>query len=569
MGGYFRRPKQGPEVLSEPVAESFPPPPTPDPIPLIESASMAAAPVLTPTSWSSSRNTFVASGEAMTPTVIHEHYDLGMQTRTFREAVEVILREAPTMPGLSLALDEWGFRSLNRSVRDIDDVTRLNMLNRAEWLSMAEPLANRSLSIRTDLVVSEGFDLQPDLQNADNLSDEVRKDYEDQIQRVLDDHWRLNDWEDRLFDRVFDLGVTGEAVRQVPRLALQLGGETFRPGRFRCGAIIPHYVNKVLVDPWDAERLVRLYLQPGVFEHKDPRELILKIVQEDHFGENAGRITGDCFFIAVNRRVGQSRGISDLAPAMDWMDLYDGSLLSDVERAKALLKFVWDVELEGASTDSVKAWAKEMKASMIKAGGIIRPHNEKEKWNAVSPNLQVQETKDLREDIFLYAWGAMGLPRHWYVDAENVNKANAEQMVSPTFAWARSRRRLVKDWLLLEHRYAIQVALESGRLQVPRQHVGIKIVSRDPNRDQYEPTMNAMKSMGEALTILTQGGLMTQKDAAGIVRTVAGAFGFDLMDPAEAEKVLGATPENPMQQAMNEVKESLNRNRWRLERKSA
>ena len=83
--------------------------------------------------------------------------DYGMQSRSVREALEVLSEAAPTMPGLSLFIDQQGFRSMNRSIRDMNEAARQNLLIRCETASVINPVADRGMDIRTNLIVSEGF----------------------------------------------------------------------------------------------------------------------------------------------------------------------------------------------------------------------------------------------------------------------------------------------------------------------------------------------------------------------------------------------------------------------------
>src|ERR1017187_2870199 len=75
--------------------------------------------------------------------------DYGMQSRTVREALEVLSEAAPTMPGLSLLRDQQGFRSMNRSIRDRKEAARQNIMIRCETSSVINPIADRGLDIRT------------------------------------------------------------------------------------------------------------------------------------------------------------------------------------------------------------------------------------------------------------------------------------------------------------------------------------------------------------------------------------------------------------------------------------
>lgn len=457
--------------------------------------------------------------------------DTGLQSRTLREALEVLQEAAPTLPGLSLFMDKYGFRSLTQNIRDINESVRQNLLNRAETLSRTNGMAHRALQIRTDLIVSEGFRVEADPDK--DCPAHIRQ----RIQDVLDEHWELNEWKDRTYERVLDIGRTGELIRRIPPLGTKiLGCDDFKLGRFICGNIAPQLVYGVSLDPWNYEKMDRLYLEQYAFPNAASKDLSLKILCDERLSNKEfGSIRGDCLYYGVNRAPGCSRGITDLAAAMDWLEIYDQMLMMDCKRAEMMMRFIWDVSIENASPAHIKAYAEALKATGGPAPGTVRVHSSKETWDAVSPDLKLSDSKDLREDIFIYAWGAMGLPRPWYSDGENANRASIENMTDPNFAWARTRRRSFVSHLELEHRYALQVAYDSGRFpDIPihklPEWLKLKITSRDPDRKGYESVGSAWNDIANALTVFVTQQMIDQQTAADIVRKVIGAYGFEI-DP--------------------------------------
>lgn len=456
--------------------------------------------------------------------------DTGLKSKTVQEALEVLTEAAPTLPGLSLFMDKYGFRSLTQNMRDLNDSVRTSLLRRAETLSTTNGLAQRALQIRTDLIVSEGFKVDADPDK--DCPPEIRQ----RIQDVLDEHWEINDWQERSHDRVMDLQRTGELIRRVPALSKKIGGSrSFKLGKFTCGNILPHLVYGVSIDPWNYEKLDRMYLEQYAFPNSSIEDLTLKIISDERLSaQEFGSIRGDVLYLCVNRRPGCSRGYTDLAPAIDWIDIYEQILMMDCHRAQMMMRFIWDVTIEGATPETIKNYAEQ-----IRPGGpapaAVRIHSEKERWDAISPDLRLMETKELREDIFILAWGAMGLPRPWYSDGDNSNRATIENMTDPNFAWARTRRRSFTSHLALEHRYALQVAYDSGRfLDIPIDRVPhwlkLKVVSRDPDRKGYESVGAVWSDMANALTVLISQEMIDKQSAADIIRTVIGTYGFEI-DP--------------------------------------
>jgi hypothetical protein len=457
--------------------------------------------------------------------------DLGMNTGTVREAVEV-LKEAN--PGLGLYLDRFGYRTIGQSLRDISQTARMSILRRAEWLVQANPVARRAMDIRTNLVVSEGFTTKATTK---------KEEYHKQIQEVVDKHWESNEWEGRLVDRVNDLGVTGEMIRMIPETSRKGDRGGAMAGYFVAGMVLPHNVQAVVCDQWNAERLdyIRLNVpDENSSDNTGVRAQDYDIVQRVYAGKNAGTIQGKVLYLGVNRRPGASRGVSDLMAVSEWLDIYDQLMFNEAERTSNLLKFIWDVTLVGATSENVQDRAGELK-KMPPNRGTVLVHNERETWKAIVPNLSSAQSIALTSEIFKLIWGGMGLPEHFFVEANTVNKASATEMAEPVWAWARVRKASLMDFLKLEHDMAIQVAIESGKINVPVEHRGIQVVSRDPDRTAYDVVGNTLNSMATALTTALTGQILDQKNAIGIFQHVIESTGFKI-DPGSLPTELITPP---------------------------
>jgi hypothetical protein len=460
--------------------------------------------------------------------------DYGTQAHNLREALEVLHEAVPTLPGLNLFMDQQGFRSMNRSIRDMNEATRMNLLMRCETVSIINPLAVRGMTIRTDLVVSEGFKLESTASDKNNKQ---------RIQDVLDTHWEYNRWDHEIFARVMDLGVMGELVQRVPPIIRKIGTvnpEIFNPGMFRCGLILPHLVRGCSLTPWNYEVLDRIFLQDYTYVNTalvpQGERSDLKIITDESIDmSDFGSIRGDVFYNSVNRRPGTTRGLSDLAHVVDWCDLYDKCFMSDVERAELMKRFIWDVTLENASEKQINEYARKLKIGGP-AAGSVRVHNQKEVWDAIAPDLKMGDCNDLRDALMIHILGGLGLPKHWYADGSDSNRAVSDNMTDPTMAWARTRKRQVVQMLTLEARYAIQVAYEAGRLSgIPVEELGVRVVSRDPDRKGYEGVGASWKDIADSLTLLENSNLIDTESAANIVRMVLGSYGFEI-DPKLLEQ---------------------------------
>lgn len=468
--------------------------------------------------------------------------DFGLQSRNLREALEVLQEAAPTMPGLNLFLDQNGFRSMNRSIRDMNEAARLNLMTRCETVSVINPIGVRGMNIRTDLIVSEGFKVESTAKNQSN---------KDRVQKILDSHWELNNWESEMFARIQDLGVLGEMFFRLPPMDRKIGSgddgiQAKNLGMFRCGLALPHMVRRCVLSPWNYEQIDNIYMQevtyPGMEVITNNENMEMKVIRDERIdADEFGSIRGEVFSTQINKRPGSTRGLSDLACVVDFMDAHDQMFFSNIERAELQKRFIWDVTLENASPRQIEEFMRKVKVGGPPPGSV-RAHNQKEIWDAVSPDLKISDNNALQEALFRHVWGGMGLPFPWWTDGGDTNRATfAGGMTDPAMAWARTRKRLVSQRLLMEFRYAVQIAYEAGRLDgVPKEDLGVRVVSRDPDRKGYEGVGSAWKDIADSLNVLSQSHMLDTTSAANIIRVVLGSYGFEI-DPklldAELKKV--------------------------------
>ena len=71
---------------------------------------------------------------------------------------------------------------------------------------------------------------------------------------------------------------------------------------------------------------------------------------------------GECFYVRVNNMAAGGRGRSDLLAQADWLDAYDEFLFGELDRAKFMRAFFWDVTLTGATEEQVNKRAGEISA---------------------------------------------------------------------------------------------------------------------------------------------------------------------------------------------------------------
>lgn len=452
-------------------------------------------------------------------------------TYDLEKAIDVVLE---ANPNLSPQLNKLRARTdyAGQSFVDLPPGHRERLLSRARQIAVSNPVAKRGLDIRTNLIVSEGFTPKATCKNP-----KMKKI----LQKVLDTHWDINEWEGQLGRRVHNQCLTGEWFRYIPDLNYKMeDGKTYRLSKFKAGDILPEEISSVTRALWDQDQMDYCHMREDYGISKDAG---IKIIRKEWSGREAGRLTGNMFFQSIHRPIGATRGLSDLTSVIEWLDILDQLLFNEAERSSQLLKFLYDITLVGGSQEAIDRRTEELKLRPPSRGTSI-VHNEKEIWNTVQPSTSAAESDVLINRIFLFCWGGLGLPEHWYSAANTVNKSSAGEMSAPVMAWARERKRQVVAGISQELEMAIQVAYDAGVFgSTPKDELTFCIDSRDPDRTSYDAVGASLKSIAEALVMATASQLMGLEDAQRVFVHVANSLGLELseesapkvnMDPAAA-----------------------------------
>lgn len=461
--------------------------------------------------WAERRGLVDRPRPKMTPDAIRvAQYDV------LREQAKRMLQESVNDPyGASTA--DLGWRSLSaRADRDLSEPLRRKMWATCEWLDAGNPVAKAGMDLRTSLVVSEGF--EPKVQ-IDEKHPQA-KPWTATLEYWSRRWWDANEWDSRVYDRVKDAGLMGEQlwVRGTPNSAT---------GLWEAGLILPQAIASVELDPCNAERLLRVHLNEQSGLHVNGKSVkMLNLARRHRFGKETGTITGDAFYLPLNRRPGATRGVSDLLPVIDWIDQFDQLLYAQVERQRFLNAFAWDVAIDSDNTDSITERAQELRAAGPPGSGSVNVHGANEVWTPQAPDLKNADAKELLQYLFILIWGGLRLPEHWYSAANTVNLASAEVMDEPVWVSTRVRQRQIREFLQLMLDYALQDVAERvpEMTAIPASHRKVEVVSRDPDRTAWDSVGAALLGVGNALVVGMQGGLIDDSDAAKIYCTIASSL---------------------------------------------
>ena len=427
--------------------------------------------------------------------------------------------------GATVDADEHNWTRLSGDLaRDLSPVRQERMRKMALFLWESNQLAQALIEVPVAYMLAEGVTLRVD--------DETRQD-------VLNRFWNdpINDMDRKLPSRLRELSIYGE---QFYPAFVGLDG------RVRLGYLDPGQVGTVVMDPDNSEQPI------GVITRKDakgntrkyrvivngPESIFTKRTQEIR----ASFTDGECWYERVNHLASGSRGRSDLLAQIDFLDAYDQFLFGEMDRAKFMRAFFWDVKLTGATPDEVTQRAKKISAP---APGAVRVHNDSEEWKAETPDLKAADSSEHARLFRNHIMGGATFPEHWFGGGGDVNRAVGAEMGEPTFKRFSMRQRQFKMMIEGIGRYVLmrnESVVNNGK-EIDWGAEGWRVEAVMPEMTTRDTTKYAaaLQQCVVAAVMLIDKGLLTRATALAIVGSIAGRLGqeFDVKSElVAAEKEL-------------------------------
>jgi hypothetical protein len=355
------------------------------------------------------------------------------------EAVEKALSEA-SVSSIGLDADEQLWRSVTGSPRpDLLPYQRTKAVAACFELHQRNPLGHRITEVNRDFIVGDGVTY--DCRNT-------------AVEDIVGEFWTDddNDLDTRLGDFALEIGLNGELAPEV-----FVGGVS---GIVKLGYVDPGQIKDIKA------------LEVG--ESRNPLVADLMYIRQKGYGVKGkelqivrrrdGKLAGDVFFWKVNSPSNSPRGWPDLLHLADWLDAYDEFLWDSMERGRMMRAFIWDVLYRGGTEPEIQEWVRK-NGSAPKAGSV-RVHNENIEWKAVAPELGAFEAQAEAQVLLEHMAGGAGLPKTWLAAAEDVNRATAREMGTPTERRLATRqrfflRKVVRGMVA----FVLEQAMEAGRLK--------------------------------------------------------------------------------------------------------
>lgn len=341
---------------------------------------------------------------------------------------------------LSIAPRTDGFTSLKaRYNRDFT----LSEHDRAVDLSFlayrVNPMAKRIIDMKVEFMLGQGITIMSE---------------DEKVLEVLQDFWfnEYNNWPYRIYHRLRDLLIYGEWLHQ-PVIGPK--GEVF------IASIQPAQIKDTIMDTLNHELIDKVILKKVDHREDVPLEVIQKRLNPLTGGLD--NYTGDVFYFGLNRTTDTMRGLGDLVPLVDYIDLYDEILFSRAEKIAAMGHLVWDVKLEGMSqSDIIEYLAQE--TNLPPKPGTVYAHNERAELKSVVPDLKSDDHAADAAVIKSHIIASAGWPGTFFDDPGTAGRAVGAEMAEPAYKHILNSQSYLKEILKQEMNYVLQVAREAGTL---------------------------------------------------------------------------------------------------------
>lgn len=408
------------------------------------------------------------------------------------------------------ATEEYGWRPVTQEMeRDLNPLTQRRMQDIACYLYDSNPLAHRIPEIMKDFVIGDGYSF---IAAGPKLRDILFKFWNDPD----------NNWEIKQDPRCLDLSLFGEQC--YPVFVNKYSGAV------KMGYIDPGKINRVKLNRDNPEIVEAIYWQKN--KSAIGADRILKVINVDKSkrSKTFGRLIGDCFYFAINKISPTSRGRSDLLCVSDWIDGHDQFLFSRLERAFFMNTFIWDILCEGMDAGEIAEFAKTMPAPKP---GSMRFHNEKVKWNAVTPKLEAQDASAEARMFKNQILGGKGFPEHWFAEGSTTTRATALEMSLPTLKMLKSRQRFFTTILKQQFNFVVDQAIIHGELDPKKDNLSFSIIPSPIIAKDIKGIASSLNSFTTALKTANEAGWASDAACKQAFQTYIGQLGVQLKEMEE------------------------------------
>jgi hypothetical protein len=439
-------------------------------------------------------------------------------SEALKPPAERLTEYSPPIIGRQVDTDESDWRPISqRSPQDLKPVDQQAMQDRAYYTWTTNPLGHSIIELKVDFVIGDGLTIDA---------------AEEEVQEVLDDFWQepSNNWPLKIRDKVRELLLYGEQCWPV--------GVGEQSGQVRLRTIDPRNIVEVVPDPMNVETPIGVIWTVGGDELKKRKSIT--IVDEDELSSEAmqlraGYQDGAVFYFAINKVSNATRGISELLPVLDALDLAERLMFNRAEKVEVMSNFFYDVTIDGATDDEVLAFMAGPGGEMPRPG-TVQAHNTRQTWRPMHPDLKSDQFETDWKLLMTYIVGTQGFPEHFFGSGGDVNRATALEMGDPTNKRLRATQQTIEGVMEYVLRYVVFAAQKAKRLPAGIDTT-FKVSFPELSVRDLEKHAKALQVATTALTQLKLDNVISTEHIQRLIAILAQPFGVELdftdMQPEE------------------------------------
>lgn len=372
------------------------------------------------------------------------YFTTGIIPGTYRTREDVIIPlagdpEDPTFRQIA--------RRGRKTGRDLSPVKHDQMIGYSFEAWRKNPLAKRIIETMVNFVLGSGIS--------------VSSDDEDTLVRIQA-HWEnpYNNWPYMIYQRLRDLLIYGEWV-MMPIVNDQ--------GDVYINDIQPEKIKETHIDDFNHSQVDSVIFKAMIGTdgtlHKDVEAPVIR----RRLDFNTGKLlpySGDVFLFGINRTTDSTRGVGELFPLIDIIDLFDSVVFSRAEKIELLSQIYYDVELPGMDSRQIQEWLSQQ-ANVPPSPGSVWAHNEQVKMEAKVPDLRADDhVKDL-DAIHSYVVEGAGWPGTFFDSPGSAGRAVGAEMSEPAFKNVTVMQRYIGQIFRIILDYSLQMAATADKEFTP------------------------------------------------------------------------------------------------------
>lgn len=251
------------------------------------------------------------------------------------------------------------------------------------------------------------------------------------------------------------------------------------------------------------------------------------------------RLSGECFYLAVNHPPNSPRGRSDYLTLFDWIDSLERYGYNYLERAELLLNFVWDITLTGMDETQIREW---LRNNPPPQPGSQRAHNEQVKWDAVAPDIKATDFKSGFDMGKGFIMGAAGRPASWFGEGGKAYQTEADQMNQVPIADLEQRQEYLKYNIETLIQFVIDQSVIHDMLSAEEAAKGYSVTMPPISKKDTSKMITGIPQLTTAL-VLAEGQQWIRKETATkLFAFAADNMGFEIAPEDEIEAAKNAPP---------------------------